>query len=417
MLKLVTTTNPENHQTLDELARAGARAMIAKALVLEANEYIERHKDLVDENGRRLVVKNGVAAERSVTVGSGTVKMRAPRVHDRREGEKFSSFILPAYVRKSPKVESLLPILYLKGLSTSDFRSALEELLGADATAGLSASSITSLKKAWEKEFEEWSKKPITGDYAYIWVDGVHVSIRLGEDKRLCLLVVIGVAKSGEKHLLAVGPGFRESSDSWATVLRDMRKRGLRAPLLAVGDGALGFWNALRSVDGFEETLEQRCWVHKIRNVLDVLPKRLHTEAKGLLYEMMRATKRADAEKARDEFKSVIGGKFPKAFERIEKSWTELTAFFDFPAKHWIHLRTTNPIESSFATVRLRSNITKGAGSAAAASAMAFKLLQDAETRWKTIRGSEDLPLLLSRTVAFKDGIMLRASEHHEISA
>lgn len=417
MLKLVTTTNPENHQTLDELARAGARAMIAQALVLEANEYIHRHKALVDDNGHRLVVRNGVAHERSLTVGSGTVKLRAPRVNDRRDGEKFNSSILPAYVRKSPKIESLLPILYLKGLSTSDFRSALEEMLGADATTGLSASSITSLKKIWEKEFEEWSRKPITNDYAYIWVDGVHVSIRLGEDKRLCLLVVIGVARNGEKHLLAVGPGFRESSDSWATVLRDMQKRGLKAPCLAIGDGALGFWNALRSVDGFQDTLEQRCWVHKIRNVLDVLPKRLHAEAKGLLHEMMNAATRVDAEKAMGDFKSTIGAKFPKAFERIEKSWTELTAFMDFPAKHWIHLRTTNPIESSFATVRLRSNITKGAGSAAAACAMSFKLLQDAETRWKRIRGHEEVALVLSRTVAFKDGIVLRVEEHHGIPA
>jgi len=416
MLKLVTTTNEITHQTLDELARQGAKSMIAQALVLETNEYIDRFKDLKDDEGRRLVVRNGVGAPRSVTVGSGTMQVKAPRVDDRREGEKFTSFILPPYMRKSPKVESLLPILYLKGLSTSDFRSALEDLLGIDSTAGLSASSITQLKKCWEKEFDEWRTRPITGEYAYIWVDGVHVSIRLGEDKRLCLLVVIGVDKSGEKHLLAVEPGYRESSDSWAAVLRNLHARGFKAPLLAVGDGALGFWNALRSVDGFQETLEQRCWVHKIRNVLDVLPKRLHAQAKGLLQAMMNADCRADAERAKREFAAVFNAKHPKSFERIEKSWTELTAFFDFPARHWIHLRTTNPIESSFATVRLRTNITKGAGSAIAATTMAFKLLQDAEKTWKRIRGHEDVPLLLSG-VAFKDGVMLAPEKRHGIPA
>ena len=390
--------------------------MIAKALVLEANDYIARHKELTDGEGHRLVVRNGVAAARSVTVGSGSIKLSAPRVNDRRDGEKFSSYILPPYVRKSPKVENLLPILYLKGLSTSDFCSAFEEIFGADATVGLSASSITILKKTWEKEFDDWKKRPIAGEYAYIWVDGVHVSIRLGEDKRLCLLVVIGVAKSGEKHLLAVEPGYRESSDSWAAVLRDMKSRGFKAPLLAVGDGALGFWSALGSVDGFQETASQRCWVHKIRNVLDVLPKRLHGEAKGLMHAMMNASSRADADMAKKEFTKTFDAKFPKAVEGIEKSWPELTAFFDFPARHWIHLRTTNPIESSFATVRLRYNVTRGAGSPKAAAAMSFKLLQDAEKTWKKIRGYEDLPMLLSG-VAFKDGIMLAPEVHHGIPA
>lgn len=343
--------------------------------------------------------------------------MRAPRVDDRREGEKFSSFILPPYVRKSPKVESLLPILYLKGLSTSDFRSALEDFLGENSTAGLSASSITNLKKSWEKEFEEWRARPITGEWAYIWVDGVHVSIRLGEDKRLCLLVVIGVDNRGEKKLLAVEPGYRESSDSWASVLRDMRKRGFKAPLMAIGDGALGFWKALGSVEGFEDTVEQRCWAHKIRNVLDVLPKRLHGEAKSLMHAMMNADARDNAEKAKKEFRVVFGEKYPKSVERIEKSWRELTAFFDFPAPHWIHIRTTNPIESTFATVRLRTNVTKGAGSATAATTMAFKLLQDAEKTWKRIRGHQEIPLLLSGTVAYKDGLVLRPEQHHGISA
>lgn len=289
-------------------------------------------------------------------------------------------------------------------------------MFGADTTAGLSASSITILKKTWEKEFSEWKARPITDEYAYIWVDGVHVSVRLGEDKKLCLLVVIGVAKSGEKHLLAVEPGYRESSDSWAAVLRDMKSRGFKAPLLAVGDGALGFWSALSRVDGFQETLAQRCWVHKIRNVLDVLPKRLHAEAKGLMHAMINAVSRGDADKAKKEFTKTFDAKFPKAVQRIEKSWTELTAFFDFPARHWLHLRTTNPIESSFATVRLRYNVTRGAGSAKAAAAMSFKLLQDAEKTWKRIRGAEDVSLILSG-VAFKDGVMLAPEVHLGIPA
>jgi len=417
MLKLVTTSEPVTIQTLDELAREGARAMIAQALVLEAQDYCSSFKEDVDENGRRLVVRNGTARARQVTVGSGTIEMRAPRVDDRRDGEKFSSKILPPYVRKSPKIENLLPLLYLKGLSTSDFQSALEEFLGAEATAGLSASSITALKQNWEKEYAQWKSQKIRGEYAYIWADGVHVNIRLGEDKRLCLLVIIGVHESGEKHLLAVEPGYRESTDSWAAVLRDLRKRGLKAPLLAIGDGALGFWKALRTVDGFQSTREQRCWVHKTRNVLDALPKRLHAEAKTLLHEITGAPTKKDAEAARDNFKQIFGAKYEKAVEKIEKSWSELVTFFDFPAEHWKHLRTTNPIESSFAQVKLRARVTKGAGSTTAATAMAFKLLRDAEENsWKKIREPKLLPLVL-KGVAFKNGIMLDAAIANGMSA
>ncbi|MCM2281939.1 MAG: IS256 family transposase [Bdellovibrionaceae bacterium] len=329
--------------SLDEIAREGARRLLVQALNLEVEDYINRHVEEVDENGRRLVVRNGVGRTRSITMGSGAVDVQAPRVDDRREGEKFFSSILPPYLRKSPKVESLLPILYLKGLSTGDFKSALAEFLG-EGTMGLSPSSIVKLKKIWEDEFELWSKRPINKKYVYMWVDGVNVQIRLGEDKKTCLLVIIGVTEDGEKDLLAVHPGYRESSDSWLVVLRSLIDRGLSAPMLAIGDGALGFWAALRTCEGFEKTEEQRCWVHKIANVLDKMPKRVQPDAKNLLHEMMKAPTEADALKARHSFEKLFGDKYPKATACLVKSWTELTTFFHYPAAHWTSLRTTNPI-------------------------------------------------------------------------
>ena len=259
MLNLV-TANPsirleDVHLSLDEIAREGARRMLVEALQAEVTDYIDKHKDLRDEGGRRLVVRHGKAQARSLTVGAGTIGLQAPRVKDRRPGERYASQILPAYMRKSPKVENLLPLLYLKGLSTSDFKSALSEFFG-EGTLGLSPSSIVALKRSWEADFKSWKKKPITQRYVYLFADGVHVSVRLGEDKKLCLLVLIGVAENGEKHLLAVEPGYRESTDSWRGVLVDLRDRGFLAPVLAVGDGALGFWAALRETKGFESTRE-----------------------------------------------------------------------------------------------------------------------------------------------------------------
>ena len=266
MLKVV-PTKPEARQdfelSLDEIAREGAKRMLIQALNLEVEQYIQAHKGEVDENGRRLVVRNGVSKSRTITMGSGSVEIQAPRINDRREGEKFLSSILPPYLRKSPKVDSLIPILYLKGLSTNDFQSALKEFLG-EGTMGLSPASIVKLKKIWESEFDSWSKRKITKKYVYIWADGVNVEVRLGEDKKICLLVIIGATEEGEKELLAVHPGYRESSDSWSVVLRSLIERGMTAPLLAIGDGALGFWNALRSCQGFEKTEEQRCWVHSV---------------------------------------------------------------------------------------------------------------------------------------------------------
>lgn len=416
MLNLINsdpTIRPEEvRMSLDEIAREGARRMLVEALQAEVADYINQHQGMRGENGHRLVVRHGKAESRKVTLGSGTIEVQTPRIKDRRDGHRFSSQILPAYMRKSPKVENLLPILYLKGLSTSDFKSALTDLLGEGVT-GLSPSSIVLLKKSWEKEFTIWNKRKITDRYVYLFADGVHVSVRLGEDKRLCLLVLIGVAENGEKHLLSVEPGYRESRDSWSDILTGLRERGLTAPVLAVGDGALGFWSALRSTAGFETTREQRCWIHKMGNILNDLPKRIQPRAKSLLREMMYAEKLSDAVIGKGKFTEAFHSKFPKATDRLEKDWTELTAFFSLPAAHWIHLRTTNAIESTFATVRLRTNVTRGAGSPLAASTMAFKLLHDAQKNWNRIRGHQEITNVLDG-VAYVNGTMVAPLSTHK---
>lgn len=418
MLKVVSTkkeTAKEIELSLDILVRDGAKKMLSQALLLEVEEYIQKHCHLVDENGHRLVVKNGVGQTRTITVGAGSIDIRAPRVNDRRDSEKFLSSILPPYLRKSPKVESLLPLLYLKGLSTNDFKTALSEFLG-EGTLGLSPASIAKLKKQWDAEYESWSRRKITKKYVYIWADGVNVSVRLGEDKKICLLVILGATEDGDKEVLAVHPGYRESADSWSVVLRSLIDRGLTAPLLAIGDGALGFWKALRGCDGFEKTEEQRCWVHKIANVLDKLPKRLQVDAKKLLHEMMKAERENDALKARQSFEKLYNDKYPKAVDCLVKNWNELTTFFKYPALHWQHIRTTNPIESSFATVKLRTKVTKGAGSKDAATVMAFKLLLECEKRWRKLRGYQEIQNLL-KGLAYKDGIMIPPEQHHETAA
>lgn len=402
--------------SLDEIAREGARRLLVHALNLEVEEYIQQFVEEVDESGHRLVVRNGVGRPRKVTMSSGAIEVRCPRVDDRRDGEKFLSSILPPYLRKSPKVESLLPVLYLKGLSTNDFKSALAEFLG-EGTMGLSPASIVKMKKIWEDEFALWSKRSITKKYVYMWVDGVNVQIRLGEDKKVCLLVIIGVTESGEKDLLAVHPGYRESADSWATVLRSLIDRGFKAPLLAIGDGALGFWAALRTVGGFEKCEEQRCWVHKIANVLDKMPKRVQVDAKNLLHEMMKAPTEADALKARQSFEKLFDDKYPKATACLVKSWSELTTFYRYPAAHWVSLRTTNPIESSFATVKLRTKVTKGAGNKDTAAAMAFKLLQECQKKWRRIRGEKQEIENLMNGLEYKDGVVIVQPSSREAAA
>jgi len=391
---------------LDEIAREGARRMLSEALKAEVDDYVERHRGEQDEQGHALVVRNGHAQTRKVTLGAGTVALKAPRVNDRRlddsgHRQRFTSYILPPYMRRSPKVAEVLPILYLRGLSTGDFRPALAALLGEDA-AGLSPTTIARLTAGWEQEYKDFGQRDLSErEYVYVWVDGVHFNIRLDDD-RLCTLVVIGVRPGGEKELLAVEDGYRESAESWKTVLRELKRRGLVAPVLAVGDGALGFWAAARDV--WPETREQGCWCHKLANVLDKLPRRLHARAKRQLHEMMYAARRSDCEIARVCFAAEYQAKYPKAVESLTANWQRLVSFFEFPAEHWKHLRTTNVIESAFATVRLRERVTKGAGSRTKGLLMAFKLLDMAQQRWRCLDGAFLLPLVRAGA-KFIDGV------------
>jgi transposase-like protein len=408
MLRVVETSEEsksEARSPLDELAREGARRMLAEALEAEVRAYLERHREERDERGRALVVRNGRGRPRTITVGSGQLEITAPRVNDKRivggQRQRFTSDILPPYLRKSKAVSELLPALYLRGLSTGDFKEGLSALLGENA-AGFSPSVVTRLVSAWQEEYRAWRTRPLDDrDYVYIWVDGVHFNVRL-EDDRLAALVVIGARPDGTKEVVALEDGYRESTESWATLLRDLKTRGMKAPMIAVGDGALGFWAALRNV--FPETCEERCWVHKIANVLDKLPKSLQAKAKAALHEMMNAPTRKQCETLAATFVADYESKYPKATKVLEDDLDKLTAHFDFPAEHWKHLRTTNPIESTFATVKLRQRVTKGAGSRNAGLAMAYRLLLLAEGSWRRLDSSQLLPLVRAG-VKFKDGV------------
>lgn len=396
---------------LDGLAREGARRMLALALELEVEAYLAKHAEARDARGHALVVRNGRARARKVTVGSGTVEVKAPRVHDRRAGSKFTSRILPPWMRRSPKVNEVIPLLYLRGLSTGDFREALPVLLGEDAS-GLSAANISRQIGVWEAEIAAWRTRDLSEvDYVYVWADGVHVNVRLGEQDRLCLLVMIGVRPDGTKELIAVEDGYRESSESWAHVLRDLKRRGMQAPVLAIGDGALGFWNAVGDV--WPETREQRDWVHRMANVLDKLPKRLQGSAKAALREIMNAPTREAAEEGMDRFEADYGAKYPKAVTSLRRDQEQLLSYFDFPAEHWKHIRTSNPIESTFATVRLRQRVTKGPGSRLRGLTMAFKLIQMAQDRWRKLNGWHLLPLVRAG-VQFTDGEQVEREDTDE---
>ncbi|HEX2131662.1 MAG TPA: IS256 family transposase [Actinophytocola sp.] len=374
---------------IDEIVREGARRMLAEALQAEVDAYIAQFSGERDERGRRLVVRNGSHQPREVLTAAGAVEVVAPRVNDRRtdpdtgERVRFSSAILPPWCRKTPKVTEVLPLLYLHGLSSGDFVPALGQFLGS--AAGLSASVITKLTETWKADQRTFSQRDLHEvDYVYLWADGIHVNIRLAEHK-LCLLVMIGVRADGRKELVALADGYRESSESWADLLRDCARRGMRAPVLAVGDGALGFWGALREV--FPTTREQRCWFHKIANILGALPKSAHPGAKKALAQVWNAEDRRHALDAAAAFQAAYGAKFPKAAAKLTDDLDELLAFYDYPAEHWIHLRTTNPIESTFATVRHRTKVTRGPGSRAAGLAMAFKLIEAAQDRWRAVNG------------------------------
>jgi transposase-like protein len=388
---------------LDELCRLAARQMLAVALEAERRAYLDAHVNERDEAGRRLVVGNGHHQPREITTAAGRVEVTAPRVHDRRDGHQFTSNILPPYMRRSPKVTEVLPILYLRGLSTNDFAPALEGFFGS--AAGLSPSTIQRLTEAWRAEHARWCDRDLaTVDYVYIWVDGVYVNVRLpdadGAADRLCLLVIVGVRPDGTKELVTVTDGHREDTESWLDLLRDLRDRGMTAPELAVGDGALGFWAALAQV--FPTTRTQRCWVHKTANVLAALPKRLHGDAKTALAKIYTAETRADAIDAAHEFAEQFAA-HPKAVAKITDDLDVLLTFYDFPAEHHKHLRTTNVVESPFATVRLRQRTTKGPGCRDAGMAMAYKLLDAAQTRWRRLNGHE-LVALVRAGATFIDG-------------
>ncbi len=390
---------------LDELCLAGAQRMLHRALELEVDQYLDRHRDDRDENGHALVTRNGKARPRKLTIGSGTMDITAPRVRDERveDGQRcrFTSEILPPYMRRSPKVAEVLPVLYLRGLSTGDFREALPALLGKEATAGLSPTTITRLTAAWQQEYESFRKRDIRSKrFAYIWADGVHFRIRL-EDDRLCTLVLIGVREDGSKELIAVEDGYRESKESWLSVLRDLTARGVEAPLLAIGDGALGFWSALREV--WPESKEQRCWVHRTANVLEKFPKRLQPRAKSQIHEIFKAETKEIAEEQVDRFVKEYEDRYPKAVASLLRDRETMLTFYDFPAAHWQSIRSTNVIESAFATVRLRQRVTKGAGSRAKGLTMAFKLLAMAEKRWRRIR-SPHLVMPMLEGTKFLDG-------------
>jgi transposase-like protein len=372
---------------IDEIVREGARRMLAQALQAEVDAYIAQFADQRDEHGRRLVVRNGHHQARQVLTSAGAIEVKAPRINDKRvdpgtgERERFSSAILPPWARKTPKVTEVLPLLYLHGLSSGDFVPALGQFLGS--SAGLSASVITKLTEQWKAEQRTFAARDLSQvDYVYLWADGIHVNIRL-EEHKLCLLVMIGVRADGRKELIGLADGYRESTESWADLLRDCARRGMRAPVLAVGDGALGFWGALAEV--FPETRTQRCWFHKIANVLGALPKSAHPGAKKALAEIWNAEDKDHAMKAVKAFEATYGAKFAKAVAKVTDDIEELLAFYDYPAEHWIHLRTTNPIESTFATVRHRTKVTKGPGSRAAGLAMAFKLIESAQARWRAV--------------------------------
>jgi len=404
-LSLRLATEPVVFATLEQVAREGARRALQQAIEDEVAEYVERHKHHVDASNRRLVVRNGRKPPRTILSGVGPIEVHQPRVDDRRVDEdgvrfRFTSRILPRYLRKTRAIEELVPWLYLKGISSGEMPDALVHL-GFDGS-GLSATSVVRMLEAWQGEYADWSRRDLSGKrYVYLWADGLYFGCRLSDD-RPCLLVLMGAKADGRKELIAMVDGQRESETSWTALLLDCKARGLgEAPKLATGDGSLGFWLALSKV--FPATRQQRCWVHKTLNVLDKLPKGEQPAAKALLHEIWMAAKRADAVKAFDRFIAVYTAKWPRATACLEKDRAELLAFYDFPAEHWQHLRTSNPIESTFATVRLRTYRTKGPGSREAGLAMAFKLARKAESGWRKLNGSEKLQDLIDGVV-FVDG-------------
>jgi transposase-like protein len=392
----------EVRDALTEVLREGACTLLAQAVEAEVAEFLAQHQGEQDEAGRARMVRNGHLPERTIQTGLGQVAVKAPRVHDRSGQVRFSSSIVPRYLRRTRSIEELLPWLYLKGISTGGFSEALAALLGRDAP-GLSAGTISRLKAVWQDEHAHWAQRSLAHkQYVYVWVDGIHFGVRL-EAANQCILVVIGATPEGKKELVALSDGFRESEQSWKEVLMDLKQRGLQIdPKLAIGDGALGFWKALPQVYG--ATREQRCWVHKTANVLNKLPKHLQPKAKSDLHQIWMAETREDAHHAFASFVAVYEPKYPKAAQCLAKDKDTLLSFYDFPAEHWHHIRTSNPIESTFASVRLRTAKTRGCVSRASILSMVFKLTTSAEQRWLKLRGPERIAEVI-RGVQFKNGV------------
>lgn len=399
----------ESRDVLTEILRTGARKLLVEAVEAEVTAWIGSHAEVVDKDGRRQVVRNGYLPTRTILTGVGAVEVTQPRVHDRRlagEAERFQSEILPPYLRKTKTIAELIPWLYLKGISTGDMSEALAGLVGASA-AGLSPSVIVQLKSRWEQDYKAWEARSLEGKrYLYVWADGIYFNIRLDEDRQ-CILVLMGATAEGKKELIAVADGLRESEQSWTELLLSCKARGLTSdPKLATGDGSLGFWAALRKV--YPTTREQRCWVHKTANVLDKLPKHLQGQAKDGLHQIWMAEGRNKANEAFDLFLKTYEAKYPKATECLDKDRDVLLAFYDFPAEHWRHIRTTNPIESTFATVRLRTDKTRGCGSRIACLTMVWRLMECAAKSWRLLNGSKLLKDVI-QGVKFVDGLRVAA--------
>jgi len=405
-------TGSQQWSVLEEIAREGARKMLQQALEHEIAEYLEAHQDLKDESGKQVVVRNGYMPPRELVSGLGPIEIKQPRVDDRKveqygSTQRFSSSILPKYMRRVASVDSVIPALYLKGISTNDFPAALTAILG-EGVKGLSATNIVRLKKCWEEEYRQWSKRSLAEkQYVYIWVDGIYFNVRL-DSERSCILVIMGADAEGNKELIAVTDGYRESTEGWREMLVDLQHRGLRfAPKLAVGDGALGFWKALDEV--FPGTRRQRCWVHKTANILDKMPKSVQSKAKAMIHDMYQADTKKHAEEAYELFMETFKNKYSKAVACLEKDEEDLFSFYDFPAVHWTHIRTTNPIESTFATVRHRTTQTKGCGSRDATLAMVFKLALEAQKTWKRLKGYKSISLVMENRI-FVDGILQKVA-------
>ncbi len=402
--KIIELKRPEEKSidALTDILREGAQKLLAAAIEAELTDLLARYKEFKTEAGQQAVVRNGYLPKREIQTGLGDISVRLPKVRDRSgNGIKFNSMLVPPYLKRTKSIEEFLPWLYLKGISTGDFQETLQSLLGPDSP-GLSANTISRLKQVWEKEYNDWRKRDLSSKrYVYVWADGIYSNVRM--DDRLCILVIIGSDENGRKELIALSDGYRESEAAWSEILTDLRERGLaESPKLAVGDGALGFWKALRK--NCPDTKQQRCWVHKTANILEKMPKNVQPKAKEAIHDIWMADTKENAEKAFDRFIKRFEPKYPGASENLKKDRDSLLAFYDFPAEHWIHIRTTNPVESVFATVRQRTHKVKNCGSRTTTLTMAFKLVENAQAKWRRLKGYNLLADVISGVV-FKDGI------------